>query len=279
MDYYCYTIEVEPGLSEALLGLIADLPFDTFEEEEGLLKAYLPAQNSMTEVDAFLIDIQGTIPFTYQISFIPYQNWNELWESNFTPIQIDHFCAVRAPFHDPITDVQHEIVIQPKMAFGTGHHETTYMMMAGMQAIDFDQKKVLDFGCGTGILAILAEKLGATTIDAIDIEEASFENTKENAIVNCCEHIIPWLGELDLVENNSYDIILANINRNVIFSTLASLYRQLQPGGTLLISGILTNDEPEAIQRAEAVGFSSVQKDTKGKWSYIHLTKPRISQT
>lgn len=278
MDYYCYTFEVEPSLSEALLGLVADLPFDTFEEEEGVLKAYLPASLSNHEVDQYLAELQYTIPFTCQISFIPYQNWNALWESNFTPIQIDYFCAVRAPFHDPIPTVQHEIVIQPKMAFGTGHHETTYMMMEGMQALVFDQKEVLDFGCGTGILAILAEKLGAIAIDAIDIEEAAYENTLENALANDCKNIRAYWGELNTVEQKHYDIILANINRNVIFNTLAALYEQLEPGGTLLISGILLEDEPEAIQRVEGLGFYTVNRNNKGKWAYIHLTKPQNAE-
>jgi ribosomal protein L11 methyltransferase len=179
--------------------------------------------------------------FTFNITSIPEQNWNAVWESNFEPVVVDDFCAVRADFHQPIKNVQHEIIITPKMSFGTGHHATTYMMIEQMSNIDFTKKRVFDFGTGTGILAILAQKLGAASITASDNDEWSIENAEENFQKNDVHSII--LYRSSAIPKDSFDIILANINRNVLSEYASALVNILSPNGVLLVSGILKEDE------------------------------------
>jgi len=196
-----------------------------------------------------------------------------LWESNFQPIQIHDFCAIRADFHPANTSVKHEIVIHPKMAFGTGHHETTFMMMSTMETIPFANKKVLDYGCGTGILAILAAKLEADTVQAIDIDPLSYENTLENIEKNQSEGIHTMLGELEKMSDSDFDIILANINRNVIIANLPTLFSKLRPDGLLLISGILQTDETLVTSHIKNAGFLVLDTLNKGEWLCIKLKK------
>jgi ribosomal protein L11 methyltransferase len=179
--------------------------------------------------------------FTFNITSIPEQNWNAVWESNFEPVVVDDFCAIRADFHQPIKNVQHEIIITPKMSFGTGHHATTYMMIEQMSNINFTKKRVFDFGTGTGILAILAQKLGAASITAIDNDEWSIENAKENFQKNDVHSIT--LYRSSAMPKDSFDIILANINRNVLNEYASALVSILSPKGVLLVSGILKEDE------------------------------------
>ena len=199
-------------------------------------------------------------------TLIPYQNWNAVWEANFQPIVVDDFCAIRASFHAPLPDVRFDLVIDPKMAFGTGHHETTYMMIELMQTLDFAHKKVFDFGCGTGILAILAAKLGAAHIDAIDNEQPAYESTLENALINETPAVHALFGTLDAVKTGDYAVILANINRNVLIASMPRLREQLAVGGTILFSGVLAREEHLVRATADAQGFSYLTTRYKGDW-------------
>ena len=225
MNYFKISMTASPENQEIIIALLSELGYDAFEQEEFSLKTY-KAENDFDE--ATLKQLAEQLGFTYKTKLIPNQNWNVIWESNFQPIQIQDFCAIRANFHPRFPNVQHEITVNPKMAFGTGHHETTYMMMEQMKQICFQNKKVLDFGCGTGILAILAEKLGASNILALDNDPLSYENTKENLEVNKSSKVNVQLGVLNDLKEKGYDIILANINRSVIFNTLTQLFQKIK---------------------------------------------------
>lgn len=273
MDYWKYTLATDPDTAQVLLAYLSEAPFDTFEETEEGLDAYLPASASKKIADDMLASLAEQFPFSMQQTFLPAQNWNKIWESNFQPVIVGHFCAVRADFHPPQPDVQWELVINPKMAFGTGHHETTWQCIAAMEHLPLRGAKVLDYGCGTGILAILASKLGATQLEAIDIEEESYRNTIENAAVNDVHNITARCGTLNEVQGRDFDGILANINRNVILDSLPRLSALLQPDGWLLVSGILAEDETIIVETAEKSGFRKKSQTQRGNWLCIFFEK------
>jgi ribosomal protein L11 methyltransferase len=272
MNYLQYTFPAAADLQEILVALLGELSFEIFEEGPEALQAFVQMPPDVAAFSAEVEEIVAPFQVEFTVQEIPYQNWNSIWESNFQPIAVGDFCGVRADFHAPMEGVQHEIIINPKMAFGTGHHETTHMVMQLMEDIDFKDKYVFDFGCGTGILAILAAKLGATHIDAVDIEPPSFENTLENAKINQVSAAIhALLGDLSVVEGSGYDIILANINRGVILDAFPTLQQKLKQGGILLISGILKTDRELVLAEAIQHGFSPVNSLEKGNWLAVRL--------
>lgn len=266
MNYYNYQVKNAVELTEVLIALFNELSFEAFEELEDGFDAFIAEPDATESVELALKDLQERFPFTWEKVFVPYQNWNEEWEKNFDPVVVGDFCAIRADFHPAFPNVAHEIVINPKMAFGTGHHETTHMMMETMENMDFVGKKVLDYGCGTGILAVLAIKLGATHVEAIDIEEESYLNTLENKDRNNTPSIIALHGTLPDVIGNEYDIILANINRNVILESLPSLYQKVKTGGFLVVSGFLEQDENLLVEATAKNGFNLINTRRRGKW-------------
>ena len=214
-----------------------------------------PESADLQELENQLVKLQKKRKFTWKKTFHPSQNWNKIWESNFDPVVVEDWVGVRADFHEPIKNVVHELVINPKMAFGTGHHETTWMCLNAMRGLDFKGKKVLDYGCGSGILAILASKLGAASIEAVDIEEESYLNTIENAERNGVANIVPLHGTLEKITATDFDIVLANINRNIILDSLFELSQMIKPGGWLLASGFLKEDEMVVVDVAWRVAF------------------------
>ena len=230
-----------------------------FEQTEGYLIAYFPENN----FDSYEINqlLKGYIFF---ISTIEEQNWNQVWESNFEPVIVNNFCAIRTHFHEPVKGVEHEIIITPKMSFGTGHHATTYMMIEQMQHLDFIGKEVFDFGTGTGILAILAEKLGAESILAIDVDDWSIANAKENIQKNNCTKTTIELSST--ISTQKFDIILANINQNVILQYLPDLKKSLHKNGHLLLSGLLTTDEKTIVEECDKEHFELIKQNEKKNW-------------
>lgn len=270
MNYIKISIPISLEKQEIAIAILSELGYDAFEQEEFSLKTY-KAEEDFDEI--VLQQLANQLSFTYKLKLIPNQNWNVLWESNFKPIQIKDFCAIRADFHPRFPDVIHEITVNPKMAFGTGHHETTYMMMEQMEQISFQDKKVLDFGCGTGILSILAEKLGAKNIVALDNDPLSYENTKENLAVNQASKIKVQLGVLSDLKDKGYDIILANINRSVILKTLTHLFQKIKEGGMILFSGILESDEGLLKQKAQQIGFAILNTQHRGEWVCLKVQK------
>lgn len=273
MDYYKYEINTSAQNAEILLAFLGELPFDSFEEKHYGLDAYLPAALAEKSLEERLAELQKTLSFSFQKKLLKAQNWNKLWESNFEPIVVDGFCAIRAAFHEPIPGTLYEIVITPKMAFGTGHHATTMMMLESMKNIDFQNKQVFDFGCGTGILAILASKLGARSVKALDIEQESYENAIENARENAVENIEVVHGTLEKIDSLEFDIILANINRNVILDSLGSLYEKLSENGKLIVSGFLKQDETILLKEASDSGFFHQTTLIKNNWLCCHFDK------
>lgn len=266
MNYHKYELHTNPETVELLVAFLSDSPFDTFEETPDGLNAYAPVTASEQEIESQLTDLQQQFEFTWTKEIIPGQNWNELWESNFQPVIVGDFCAVRADFHEPIPGKKWELVINPKMAFGTGHHETTWQCIAAIEHLPMAGAKVLDYGCGTGILAILASKEGAAEVEAVDIETESYLNTVENCAANGVANVTTRLGTLEAVQGRDFDGILANINRHVILDSLPALANLLKPNGWLLISGILLSDETVVTEAAAAVGIVKKEMNQRGNW-------------
>jgi ribosomal protein L11 methyltransferase len=273
MDYRKYSLHTDADTAQLLLAFLSDSAFDTFQETDEGLDAFAPASADPADIEAQLVDLQAQFPFTWDSAYLPAQNWNALWESNFQPVIVGDFCAVRADFHPPQAGVRWELRINPKMAFGTGHHETTWQCIAAMEHLPIAGKKILDYGCGTGILAILAAKLGAAELEAVDIEAESYRNTLENAEANGTPGIAVRCGTLEAVQGQDFDGILANINRHIILESLPELARRCRPGGWLLVSGILEQDEPVVLPAAEAAGFVRRGQTQRGRWLCVHLQK------
>lgn len=260
----------ETSMREILIARLAVEGYDGFEEMDDALHAYIPTNDFELETLQLLA---AEYQFPYTVEAIGEQNWNAEWEKNFQPVLVDDFCTVRADFHQLDVATTYEIIITPKMSFGTGHHATTRMMVANMRYIDFARKSVLDFGTGTGILAILAEKMGATDIAAIDNDEWAYENTKENIGRNACRHIIASHGSLEQLPPRHYDVVLANINRHILLNYMQDMYMLTNSGGKVLISGLLTEDEPVIRLSAEQAGYKYVKTDSYNNWICIEYEK------
>ena len=258
----------DTALNDLLIGELSNLGFDGFEEQENGLLAFCPeADYQAVAVEAIL---SAHPQLVYNSQVIVQQNWNALWESNFSPIAVDDFVGVRASFHTPITDTEHEIVITPKMSFGTGHHATTYMMMLLMRDLDFKHRTVFDFGTGTGILAILAEKLGGINILAVDYDDWCIENATENIATNNCHHITIKKADTAATEQ-PFDIVIANINKNIILDNVASIAKAAAQQGYILLSGLLEEDEADILQATQEQGLSHLKTITRNNWIAILL--------
>jgi ribosomal protein L11 methyltransferase len=241
--YIAYDFNVSPKepATEMLIAQLGYVGFESFVEQDYGVTAYIQKQewNSKILEDVFLLH-SNEFNITFEYNEIAQTNWNEEWEKNFNPIQVDDLVSIRAPFHTN-PSLQFDIVIEPKMSFGTGHHETTHMMVQHLLALDLDTKKVLDMGCGTGILAIFAEMKGAKPIDAIDIDRWCYENSLENIQRNNCNHITVYEGDASLLKEK-YDVIIANINRNILLSDMKTYTDCLNENGVLLLSGFYKED-------------------------------------
>jgi ribosomal protein L11 methyltransferase len=268
--YHAYNIK---STDEVIIGLLSQFDFEAFEENEDHIIAYIKSQD-LSETLRIEID-QILIKFGVEFSLnqMADKNWNEIWESEFQPVIVDKFCQVRADFHPAVSGIKYDLVINPKMAFGTGHHATTYMMMASMESIDFQGIDVFDFGCGTGILAILASKLGADKIDAVDIEQESFLNTIENSSINDVNNIVAYCGDLADVPLKEYQVILANINRNILLKYAVDLSTRIASGGLILLSGILIDDEEIVIDAFEKSGIHHQKTLEREGWKCIQFLK------
>ena len=218
--------------------------FESFVETENGVTAYIQKTDWNAEIlaDVFVLN-SDEFSIKYNLNEVPQTNWNAEWEKNFEPIQVDDLVSIRAPFHEN-PNLKYDIVIEPKMSFGTGHHETTHMMVQHLLQLDLENKKVLDMGCGTGILAIFAEMKGAKPLDAIDIDNWCYENSVENVTRNNCENISVYEGDAALLVDKKYDVIIANINRNILLMDMKVYTNCLQEGGILLLSGFYEQDIP-----------------------------------
>ncbi len=274
MNYIQYTFTItppEPG-TDILIAALADLEFESFSVTETGVEAYIqePFDNEALVKDIAYDDFS----ISYHRVEIPKTNWNEEWEKNFNPVFVDDLVCIRAHFHPQVNNIKHDIVITPKMSFGTGHHDTTWLVSKTMFELDFKNKSVLDMGCGTGILAILAKQLGATSILGIDIDEWSIENSIENAAINAASDIVFKKGDASLLPvTATFDVVLANINKNILKKDLASYYQSLKNNGYVLLSGFFTADVEELTNLAQSIGFSSVDQYSKNEWAVIKLKK------
>lgn len=242
--YKAYHFKVNPvyPVTEILIAELGYAGFESFVETEDGVSAYIQKDEWNSSI---LNEVQILSSSEFKITFstedVEQINWNEEWEKNFSPIVVDDVCAVRAPFHDKL-NTEYDIIIEPKMSFGTGHHETTHMMIQQILKNNFKNKTVLDMGCGTGVLAILAEKRGAKILDAIDIDNWCYLNSLENVIRNGCHHISVYEGDSSLLKDKRYDIILANINRNILLDDIKIYSKSLNKNGELYLSGFYEID-------------------------------------
>jgi len=275
MNYIGYTFTIKPlqPATEILIAELGEVGFESFEETPTGLEAYIQTkdwnEDILTDLYALKSD-EFEITFTYRD--IEQINWNAEWEKNFTPIHVDDKVSIIAPFHEK-TKMEFEIVIEPKMSFGTGHHETTHLMIKHLLELDLTARSVLDMGTGTGILAIFAEMKGAYPIDAIDIDEWCYINTLENIEKNNCKNIKAYQGDASMLNDQRYDIIIANINRNILLNDMDTYNRCLNIGGKLLLSGFYTQDIPFIETRTKELGLSIAKTYTKNNWVGIQLNK------
>ncbi|NJK98579.1 MAG: 50S ribosomal protein L11 methyltransferase [Bacteroidales bacterium] len=262
-------------LSAYLITGLSELGFETFDEEESSLKAYIPetgySQTSLEELINEIPDEFGKV--TWEILKIEQKNWNSEWEKHFNPVIIYNTVLIKATFHKNLPEFPYEIVIDPKMSFGTGHHSTTALMIKTMLSLPFAGTHVLDMGCGTGVLAILAHKLGATNITAIDIDEWAVSNAKENFELNEVDKFDLLLGGAEIIGNRKFDFILANINRNILINDMTSYATALKQGGVLLISGIYHTDLELVRYEAEQNQLTYKNHLEKKSWIAARFTK------
>lgn len=268
MNYIEYNFTVSPTEmgAEILMAELAEVGFDSFEDTPTGIKAYIP-KNSWNEQilqDIYLLS-NPEFTISYQITEIEQVNWNEEWEKNFSPIVVEDLCTVRANFH-PVPNTRYDIVITPKMSFGTGHHETTYMMLQQLLPLSLEGAKVLDMGCGTGILAIMAALRGAHDITAIDIDPWCVENATENVQQNNCSFITIKEGDVSLIAGEQYNLILANINRNILLSDIPAYTQALLPQGLLLVSGFYEEDLPAIKEKCQEVGLTYLSHIERNRW-------------
>ena len=275
MNYVELNISVPSAeIAEILTAELSELPFDSFVTERDRLKAYIPQDalvDCKEDADAILADYNITDCRYVQIEA---QNWNALWESNFEPVDVDGRIYIRAPFHAAPANDALDVVIMPKMSFGTGHHATTHLMSATIADLDLQGQSGLDMGSGTGVLAIIAAMRGAEHLDAVDIDEWADENCRENIVTNgVADHITPILGDASAIEGRSYDFILANINRNILLADMPRYEATLRKGGTLLMSGILDIDVTSIEARATELGMQPIECRHKDGWAMVRVVK------
>lgn len=266
--YIAYHFIIEPVAlgSEILLAELQDTAFETFEETDNGLSAYVQASLHTDDILSEVMILNNPeFTISYEVEKIETVNWNEEWEKHFSPIQVGEECYIRAPFHES-KNVKYEIVIEPKMSFGTGHHQTTYMMLQHLLETDLVGKKTLDMGCGTAVLAILAEMKGAQPIDAIDIDNWCYLNSIENVERNNCSHIAVFEGDASLLKDKRYDVIIANINRNILLNDMKAYASCLSTGGLLFLSGFYEEDIPFIDESCQQNGLQLQAKHQKDNW-------------
>ena len=276
MDYLELTVTLEPRepWAEILMLQLADQGYESFVETEDGLKAYGQVQlvnvnDPLTGTDLTKKDLP--FHFTVETAIIGQQNWNAVWEADFQPVYVEDYLTILAPFHDRSKAKGMIIEILPKMSFGTGHHQTTWMMSKALFELDVIPAEVLDMGTGTGVLAFIAEKLGAKHVVAVDIEDWSVENTIENAERNGCSTIEAICGDVDVLKGRKFGLILANINKNVLKAHLPHYREMLSDGGRILLSGFFESDVDELVELAEKLGLKKGRVLTKEHWAAVEL--------
>ncbi|MFD2599746.1 50S ribosomal protein L11 methyltransferase [Sphingobacterium corticis] len=266
---------IEAWQKDLLIAALGDIGYDTFEDNDNGFVAYIPSANlDIPALETVLVQETEGYDIEYDVQEVEEQNWNVLWESNFQPITVDNRLHVRATFHAPQPQYEYEIIIDPKMSFGTGHHQTTAMMLSYVLQNDFAEKEVLDMGCGTGILAIAASKCGAKTILAVDYDEICVESVKENVLLNDVKNVETELGSIDKIDGKSFDIILANISRNILVDHLEAYSQVLSGNGCLYLSGFYEGEDLDIIkQKAQSNGLVFSNHHVLDRWCAAKFLK------
>lgn len=278
MEYTKITCTLTPDsvlAREVLIAELGNAGFESFTETDEAVEAYIPSGSFSEEIlEEERFRNNPFFRFMHTSEVIADQNWNEEWEQNyFEPLLIEDQCLVRAPFHQVFPEAVHEIIINPRMAFGTGNHETTHLMVKAMLAMNFEGKNVLDMGCGSGILSILASRKGAIRVTAIDIDEWSYSNTLENTALNHIENTEVFLGDSKLLTDQSFDIILANIQRNILLQDMPAYLGVLSRGGELVMSGFYTTDLEAINEKAISIGLKMVQSYERYSWCAVRYQR------
>ena len=276
MNYDKFTFALTPDnqdYRDILMANLGDIGFESFVENDINIEAYIPSNLCIpNSLDS--IDFKPLFSFEYQQEQIPEQNWNEVWEKNyFNPLVVSNRCLIRAPFHTDYPAAEYELIIEPKMAFGTGNHETTSLMIEHILNLEIKDKKVLDMGCGTGVLAMLASKRGAVNVKAIDIDKWSFESTQENIELNNCTLISVELGDSSLLGNEYFDIIFANIHKNILIEDLPKYASVLNSEGIIILSGFYEKDVEDIEKIALSLNLKTVEVKSRNKWVAVSFVK------
>jgi len=277
MSHYQFEISLNPfePWSEILSAYLADIEFEGFYEQKNILHAFISQANySEEKFHAALKLLSPNVEVQFVFKELAHRNWNALWESNFEPVFIENRLAILAPFHIlHQSSFEHVIIVEPKMSFGTGHHQTTFMMCEEILATQLEEKSVLDMGSGTGVLAILCEMSGAKSVMAVDIEAWSVENCSKNASLNNCSRITSVLGDIDIVKDQTFDMIFANINKNILLNHMTTYVRVLNPNGFLYLSGFFSSDAQEIIKVAKALGLNLASQKEREGWCMLVFNK------
>lgn len=277
MDYIEVSATITPYSKEnceILIANLSNISFESFTETENGILAYIQEKLFNAEqLNALHNCILNNVTINFEHQLIKAQNWNAIWESNFEPIVVENKCIVRAPFHEINSQYQFEIIIEPKMSFGTGHHETTYLMMSQILNENFEGKKILDMGCGTAVLAILASKLNASEVLAIDNDNWAYQNSIENCARNNCPNITVKEGDATLLKDLNFDVILANINRNILLTDITAYSKVLNKSGTLIMSGFYTHDLSFIAEKCLKHSLSFVSSRNRNNWVVAKFNK------
>ena len=287
MDYIEVSVRITPyneDYAEQVIACIEELGFESFLPEDPFLKGYIPeknfsAQNLKTMLSSYMGE--GDFSTTFEYNIIRGENWNSLWESNFNPIVVDRLCTIKASFHRGLPKTRFNITIDPKMAFGTGHHQTTHLMVKGLMNETVKGKSVLDMGCGTAILSILAAKMGASSpIVSIDIDpiavDSAIENGKRNRVSS---KLNVFEGDSSILKKGEFDLVLANINRNIIIADIQKYSDSLRPEGTILLSGFYFKEKEMIAEAGAKAGLAFVSCDTLDDWALVKLRKLKKGET
>ena len=273
MNFAELTVKVNAAFAEILIVELGELGFDSFLEDDAGFAAYIDEDRYDEAAVANLIErYQPQTTIHYQKASIARVNWNEEWEKNYEPILVEGQALIRSTFHTPRPEIPLEVIITPKMSFGTGHHATTYLVTKHLLQLSLEGKRVLDAGCGTGILAIVAAKQGASHVEAYDIDTWCVENSTENFSLNELNHLQVQEGTIETVSlQGPYDVVVANINKNVLLGEMKHYVQQLSKGGSLFLSGFYTPDIPDLLDVAQALGLVETHRDERNDWAFLSL--------
>ena len=270
---YNFTVTPKQPATEILIAELGSVGFESFVENEEGVTAYIQKNDwNASILDDIYVMSSNEFSITFNQNEVAQTNWNAEWEKNFTAIQVDNTVSIRAPFHEN-PNLPYDIVIEPKLSFGTGHHETTHMMIQHLMTLDLQDKKVLDMGCGTGILAIFAEMKGAKPLDAIDIDNWCYVNSLENVARNNCKEITVYEGDASLLKDKKYDVIIANINRNILLNDMKTYASCLNENGVLLLSGFYKEDIPIIEEETTKYKLNLEQVIDRNNWVALKYTK------